>query len=124
MSDTIKITSNRRIGIVYVALAALVIAVFAQVAGYGFIIIDDPVYILSNAHIRSGMTLDGIIWAFTTPYADLWHPMVWLSFMADYRLFGLNAGGYHLTNIILHLGGVLLLFWLFNRMTRSAWRRP
>ncbi len=122
MSDTIKITSNRRIGIVYVALAALVIAVFAQVAGYGFIIIDDPVYILSNAHIRSGMTLDGIIWAFTTPYADLWHPMVWLSLMADYRLFGLNAGGYHLTNIILHLGGVLLLFWLFNRMTRSAWR--
>lgn len=122
MSDTIKFNSNRHIGIVYVALAVLVFAVFAQLVGYGFIIIDDPVYILSNDHIRSGMTPDGIIWAFTTQYADLWHPMVWLSFMMDYQLFGLNAGGYHLTNIILHLAGVLLLFWLFNHMTQSVWR--
>jgi tetratricopeptide (TPR) repeat protein len=34
----------------------------------------------------------------------------------------LNAGGYHLTNLILHILSALLLFWLFNRMTGMIWR--
>jgi hypothetical protein len=34
----------------------------------------------------------------------------------------LNAGGYHLTNLILHIMSALLLFWLFNRMTGTIWR--
>ena len=55
-------------------------------------------------------------------YADLWNPLVWLSFMFDYQLHGLNAGGYHLTNLILHILSALLLFWLFNRMTGAIWK--
>ena len=42
--------------------------------------------------------------------------------MFDYKLYGLNAGGYHLTNLILHILSTLLLFWLFNRMTGAIWR--
>jgi hypothetical protein len=42
--------------------------------------------------------------------------------MFDYQLHGLNAGGYHLTNLILHILSTLLLFWLFNRMTGMIWR--
>jgi hypothetical protein len=42
--------------------------------------------------------------------------------MLDYQLHGLNAGGYHLTNLILHVMSALLLFWLFNRMTGAIWR--
>jgi tetratricopeptide (TPR) repeat protein len=42
--------------------------------------------------------------------------------MLDYQLIGLNAGGYHLTNLILHIMSALLLFWLFNRMTGAIWR--
>jgi tetratricopeptide (TPR) repeat protein len=53
---------------------------------------------------------------------DLWHPLVWLSFMFDYQLHGLNAGGYHVTNLILHILSTLLLFWLFYRMTGAIWR--
>ena len=49
-------------------------------------------------------------------------PLTWLSFMFDYQLHGLNAGGYHLTNLILHIMSALLLFWLFNRMTGTIWR--
>ena len=52
----------------------------------------------------------------------LWHPLIWLSFMFDYQLHGLNAGGYHLTNLILHILSALLLFWLFNRMTGAIWK--
>ena len=42
--------------------------------------------------------------------------------MFDYQLHGLNAGGYHLTNVILHILSALLLFWLFNRMTGAVWK--
>ncbi len=42
--------------------------------------------------------------------------------MFDYQLHGLNAGGYHLTNLILHIMSALLLFWLFNRMTGAIWK--
>ena len=49
-------------------------------------------------------------------------PLTWLSLMFDYQLYGLNAGGYHLTNLILHILSTLLLFWLFNRMTGAIWK--
>jgi Flp pilus assembly protein TadD len=42
--------------------------------------------------------------------------------MLDYKLYGLNAGGYHLTNLILHILSTLLLFWLFDRMTKEIWK--
>jgi hypothetical protein len=42
--------------------------------------------------------------------------------MFDYQLYGLNAGGYHLTNLVLHILSTLLLFWLFNRMTKEIWK--
>ena len=89
---------------------------------YDFINFDDHVYITENSHIQSGITLDGFRWAFSTKYFGLWNPLVWLSFMFDYQLHGLNAGGYHLTNLILHVMSALLLFWLFNRMTGAIWR--
>jgi len=63
-----------------------------------------------------------ISWAFTTTYADFWHPLTWLSLMLDYRLYGLNAGGYHVTNLIFHILSTLLLFALFHRMTRDLWK--
>jgi tetratricopeptide (TPR) repeat protein len=88
---------------------------------YDFINFDDHVYITENFHIQSGFSLDSLRWAFTTRYVDLWNPMLWLSFMLDYQLYGLNAGGYHLTNLILHILSTLLLFWLFHRMTGSVW---
>ena len=42
--------------------------------------------------------------------------------MLDYQLFGFNAGGYHMTNLILHILSTLLLFWLFNRITGAMWK--
>ena len=98
------------------------LAVFWQVNQCDFINIDDEVYVTENLHVRSGITLDGFRWAFSTTYAEFWHPLTWLSLMLDYQLYGLNAGGYHLTNLILHILSTLLLFWLFNRMTGMIWR--
>ena len=108
--------------IVYIVLTVVTGAVYWQVNQYGFVSFDDQVYVTGNNHIRSGITLDGCLWALRTHFFDLWNPLVWLSFMFDYQLHGLNAGSYHLTNLILHILSTLLLFWLFNRMTGAIWR--
>jgi tetratricopeptide (TPR) repeat protein len=122
MLSKIDINPQRQILIVYIVLIVVTLAVFWQVNHYDFVNIDDSIYVTENNHIHSGITLDGFRWAFGTKYYDLWNPLIWLSFMFDYQLFGLNAGGYHLTNVILHIMSTLLLFWLFNRMTGAIWK--
>jgi len=120
MTDKIKIESKEIILIIYVLLAAMTLAVFWSVNQYGFVF-DDVQYVTHNHHVKSGITLEGIYWAFTTTTSNLWNPLVWLSLMFDYQLFGLNAGGYHMSNLILHILNSFLLFWLFNRMTKTVW---
>ena len=122
MLNKINISPRKKILIVYFVLTLATLAVFWQVNQYDFINLDDPVYVTENSHIQPGITLDGVRWAFSTTYAEFWHPLTWLSLMLDYQLHGLSAGGYHLTNIILHIMSTLLLFWLFNRMTGAVWR--
>jgi tetratricopeptide (TPR) repeat protein len=122
MLNKINIDSKKKILIVYIVLTLAAVAAFWQVYQYDFVNIDDNIYVTENSHIQSGITLDGVIWAFSTKYAELWNPLIWISFMLDYQLYGLNAGGYHLTNLILHILSTLLLFWLFNRMTGMIWR--
>ncbi|MGA3279913.1 MAG: hypothetical protein ABSD50_02890, partial [Smithella sp.] len=78
--------------IIYIVLILAILAVFWQVNQYDFVNFDDPVYVMENSNIQSGITLAGIRWAFSTRYADLWNPLVWLSLMFDYQLHGLNAG--------------------------------
>ncbi|MFA5323745.1 MAG: tetratricopeptide repeat protein [Smithella sp.] len=121
MSDKMNISSREKILIVYVVLAILTLAVFWQVHQYGFVF-DDALYVTENNHVRSGISLDGFRLALSTRYVDLWDPLIWLSLALDYQLFGLNAGGYHMTNLILHILSTLLLFWLFRRMTGALWK--
>jgi hypothetical protein len=107
---------------IYVILIVITFAVFRQVHQYEFVNLDDMAYVTENHHIQSGMTSEGVRWAFSTKYFGLWNPLVWLSLMLDYQLFGNNAGGYHITNLIFHALSALMLFWLFNRMTGAEWK--
>jgi len=122
MLKKININPQRKILIIYFVLSIATLAVFWQVNHYGFVYFDDGVYVTHNNYLQSGISLEGIRWAFSTTYAEFWHPLTWLSLMLDYQLYGLNAGGYHLTNLILHIMSALLLFWLFHRMTGAIWK--
>jgi protein O-mannosyl-transferase len=104
------------------ALAAAVLLTYWPVTGYDFIALDDRLYVLGNRHIQAGITAKGIAWAMTTLYTTNWHPLTWLSLMADYQWYGLNAGGYHLSSLLLHLLNTILLFLLLRRMTARAGR--
>ncbi len=103
------------------ALAVLVLAVYVRTAGFGFVDYDDQVYVSRNPEIARGLTWAGARWALTTLYQGQWHPLTWLSWMADASIHGARAGGYHLTNVILHLASVLLLFRVLAGMTGALW---
>ena len=48
-------------------------------------------------------------------------PLTWLSHMLDCQLYGLHAGGHHLTNVLLHAATAILLFLVLWRMTGDLW---
>jgi len=103
-------------------LIVATLGVFWQVRSHDFLNYDDDVYVSENSQVQDGFTRESVIWAFTSGYAYNWHPLTWLSHMLDCQLFGLNPGGHHLTNLMLHLANTLLLFLLLNRMTSSLYR--
>lgn len=107
---------------VYIVLALALLAVYWQVNRFDFITVDDDFYVTKNSHVRSGITLDGIQWAFGSTDAQFWFPLTWLSWMLDYHFYGLNAGGYHLTNVVFHILSTFLLFALLQRATGAVWK--
>jgi tetratricopeptide (TPR) repeat protein len=103
-------------------LAAITFAVFGQTKGFSFVNLDDDVYVYENAKVAGGLSLEGLAWVFTHVDCSLYHPLTMLSLMADYQLHGLHAGGYHLTNVLLHTASVILLFLVLRQMTGALWR--
>src|SRR5271157_2585106 len=104
-----------------VFLFLVTFAVYAQVRHFDFVNFDDPEYVTSNPHVRSGITPANVAWAFTSGEAANWFPLTRLSHMLDYQLFGLRSGWHHLTNVLLHALAVLLLFAFLNRSTGRRW---
>src|SRR5213080_3727993 len=107
---------------VYVALTAISLAVFGQTVRHEFVNFDDDLYVYNAPNIKAGLTINGILLAFTTPHARNWHPLTTISHMLDCQLWGLEAGGHHLTNLLLHTIAVLLLFTVLRQMTDALWK--
>jgi hypothetical protein len=103
-------------------LVVLTFAVYGQMIGHGFISFDDDSYITQNPMVQRGLSMDGLVWAFSSPHVYNWHPLTWLSHMVDVQLFGLNAGGHHLLGLLFHIANTLLLFFVLRAMTGSLWR--
>ena len=99
------------------ALLLATLAVYLPVVHHPFVNFDDPVYVVDNVHIASGLDWDTITWAFTTFYQFNWHPLTWMSHAFDVQLYGMNAGGHHATNLLLQAANALLLFWVLRSAT-------
>ncbi|HUS73410.1 MAG TPA: glycosyltransferase family 39 protein, partial [Sedimentisphaerales bacterium] len=95
--------------------------VFQQVRDFDFVNYDDNEYVYENQHVLKGLTYEGVIWAFRSCDIGYWQPLTWLSLMLDCQLFGPNAGGIHLVNVLLHLANTLLLFAVLKKITGSLW---
>ncbi|HTV63223.1 MAG TPA: hypothetical protein VMH30_11710, partial [Verrucomicrobiae bacterium] len=103
-------------------MAAITLAVFGQTLRYGFVNYDDNVYVYENPTVAGGLTLKGIASAFRIGTTDNWVPLTTISHMLDCQCYGLDAGGHHLTNVLLHMASVIILFLVLWRMTGAVWR--
>jgi len=102
-------------------LVVMILSAYGQVRNHSFIIFDDGLYVTENNHVKTGLSPGNVKWALTATYATNWHPLTWISHMLDVQLFGLNAGGHHLTNVLFHILNTLLLFLVFQRATKDLW---
>jgi tetratricopeptide (TPR) repeat protein len=114
--------SVRRRALLAGLLFVLVAGIFIPAVTHDFITYDDPAYVTENPHVAAGLTWDGARWAFRSTEASNWHPLTWLSHMADCQLFGLHPWGHHLTSVLLHAANAVLLFGLLQTMTGALWR--
>ena len=108
--------------LVCVALAAATLVVFWGARQCQFVNYDDPAYIASNEAIQHGLTAQSVRWAFQTGAASNWHPLTWLSHMADVDLYGMEPAAHHLTSVLLHAINGVMLFLILRRMTGALWR--
>ena len=108
--------------VVALGIFVLTCSVFAPAVRGGFIMIDDPVYVLTNPLVTGGLSLDAVRRAFVTPTSDLWLPVSTISHMADVTLFGLDPAGHHLTNVLLHALNAALVFLVLAGLTGAPGR--
>jgi protein O-mannosyl-transferase len=107
---------------VCIFLAAIIWLVFGQTLHHDFVNYDDADYVFKNAQVARGLTLEGIVWAFTHVHSANWHPLTWISHMLDCQFYGLNPGWHHLTNVLLHTATAILLFLVLRQMTGTFWQ--
>jgi protein O-mannosyl-transferase len=119
-----RIPSDRRSTLLICLFLALATAsAFWRVPHLGFVTLDDDVYVTANTHVRGGLTLEDLRWAFTSVgYAGYWHPVTWISHMLDVQLFGMRPGPAHVVNLLLHVANTILLYLVLFRMTKARWR--
>ncbi len=113
-----KILDRLPVGLLLIVLIA---ASYMPVRELGYAY-DDGQYVLGAPQISHGLNLPDIKWALTATHASNWHPLTWISYMVDTQIAGMKPGQFHTTNLLLHIACALLLFFVLNRLTKSAWK--
>ncbi|MHA7058298.1 tetratricopeptide repeat protein [Aquimarina sp. M1] len=82
--------------------------------------LDDPMYVLDNLLVKD-LSRTGIKRMFTTLQVNgSYNPIVLLSWALDYSFVGLNPMLYHMTNLIIHLLVVVLVYYLGLQLTNHT----
>ncbi|MDD2336672.1 MAG: hypothetical protein PHD01_08845 [Geobacteraceae bacterium] len=99
--------AKNRHNLTLLIITVLVFGVYLTALKAGFLAMDD---VSVMRLIQSGkVSIHGLIFS---PGNDYYRPLTILSYLADFSLFGSNPAGFHLTNILIHLGNALLLYYL------------
>jgi tetratricopeptide (TPR) repeat protein len=103
-------------------LFGLTVWVFVPALKTDFQYFDENGELLRNAHANTGLGWQNLRWAlFSMEYSN-WYPLTWISHMLDFRMFGSDPWGHHLTSVLLHAANAVLIFLVLKRMTGALWR--
>ena len=119
-----RASATSRISWAWAAVAPLLaVVVFAQVAGFELLQYDDRTNVGENPHLNP-VTMSGVARFWSAPYAGLYAPLTYTFFAAEALLAERPATAsaprhlepwvFHLGNLLLHMGCVLLVFDLLR----------
>jgi len=84
-----------------------------------FVNLDDPQYLLENPVVKS-LNAENLKAIFTRQFVGNYQPVTMLSYMLEYKIFGLNPFGYHLINLVFHLLNTFLVFQITYKLSSST----
>src|SRR5271165_3192175 len=96
-------------------LFVAVLILYVPALDSSFVNYDDPAYVTTNRQVLQGLSWSNVAWAFRATTEANWHPLTWISHMADVQVFGVNPRGHHLTSVLLHACNVVLLFYVLRK---------
>lgn len=92
-------------------LALVTFLTYAPSLGNDFVTYDDDLLVYQNPNVLE-FTPQTIVAVFSTYDPELYVPITLVSYQFERVFFGLNPFIFHLTNLLLHIGSVLLVFWI------------
>ncbi|TSC99000.1 MAG: hypothetical protein Greene101449_749 [Candidatus Peregrinibacteria bacterium Greene1014_49] len=97
------------------------LAIYASSLNNYFVAWDDNILVYNNPLVLHFSPY--AVWAVFTSYdPELYIPLTFLSYQIEHLIFGLNATVFHTTNLLLHCGNVIMVYFLLQRwnITRSV----
>jgi len=98
-------------------MAAIALATFIAYSGsFGGEFVSDDI-----RRVRDNLTIRSLEWShiqeiFSTFDGSNYMPLKVLSLAIDYQLWGPNPAGYHLTNLLIHIGSALVIYAFLIRL--------
>jgi hypothetical protein len=106
--------SASRARLIAAGIFSAAVAVFLPALRFPFLSWDDRVNVVENGLLRFDGA--GLTFMLTGSRLGHWQPLTWLSLALDRLAWGGSPAGFHLTNVILHAAGAVLLYFLARRL--------
>jgi Flp pilus assembly protein TadD len=117
LSPELKLINKTNLIFLFLILIITVV-VFWRTTKNGFTDWDDNLYVV-NSDLIQQINWPSVQKYFTTLTANLYTPLVTASYAVDFKLYDMNAGGFHATSLLIHAVNVclvyILTFCLFKR---------
>ncbi|MFC1856160.1 tetratricopeptide repeat protein [Thermodesulfobacteriota bacterium] len=101
------------------ALVLVSVILYKDVVDYDFVNLDDETYVYENLNIRE-INAKNLKTIFLEPYFVNYQPLAIMSYAFDYKFSELNAKGFHLTNVIIHVINAILVLFLLHLITGNV----
>ena len=110
-SVLLKLNLSVLAGIAIIVLVAF-LAYLPSING-GFVL-DDNLFVTENNLIQ---TPDGLCKLWCTTESEEYYPVSYSTLWIEWRLWGMNPTGYHVTNLILHIVETLLIWVMLRKLS-------
>ncbi|MGO9244383.1 MAG: tetratricopeptide repeat protein [Verrucomicrobiia bacterium] len=104
-----KVSRTKLVGIALVIFAVTVWLFWPSIHGEFLGLASDDLEYLRQSVRWNGLTWNAVKWAFTCT-DSYYQPLVRLSHVLDYQIWGRNAAGHHVTSVFLHALNAALVF--------------